>query len=153
MATAILEFDLANPTSGLRDYLDEVSLASDDEREEKEGNGDGVTLITLHSCKGLEFPHVYLVGMEDGLLPHERSKDEGTIEEERRLFYVGITRAMKTLTLSHARSRMKFGEPSLRQPSPFLKELPEELVEHCAGIDRNAPAPPEMAKAFFAQFK
>jgi len=153
MATAIVEFELANPNCGLRDYLDEVALAGDDEAEEDEKQGSGVTLITLHSCKGLEFPHVYLVGLEDGLLPHERSKDEGGIEEERRLFYVGITRAMKTLRISHARSRTKFGEATLRQPSPFLKELPAALVERKAGPDRNAPPPPEMASAFFAQFK
>jgi DNA helicase II / ATP-dependent DNA helicase PcrA len=88
-----------------------------------------VTLITMHSCKGLEFPHVFIVGLEDGLLPHSRSKTEGTLDEERRLFYVAITRAMKTLNISHCAGRKKYGQVMPCHPSPFLKELPPELVE------------------------
>jgi superfamily I DNA/RNA helicase len=84
----------------------------------------------MHSCKGLEFPHVHIVGMEDGLLPHSRSKEEGTLDEERRLFYVAITRAMQTLNLSHCAARKKYGQPTPCYPSPFLKDLPPELVEH-----------------------
>src|SRR5262249_6878769 len=75
----------------LATFLDDVSLDSERE-EEEETKGDAVTLITMHSCKGLEFPHVYIVGLEDGLLPHARSKAEGTLDEERRLFYVAVTR-------------------------------------------------------------
>jgi DNA helicase II / ATP-dependent DNA helicase PcrA len=82
------------------------------------------------SCKGLEFPHVFIVGLEDGLLPHSRSKAEGTLDEERRLFYVAVTRAMQTLTISHCGGRKKYGQLLPCHPSPFLKELPEELVEH-----------------------
>src|SRR4029077_10250909 len=78
----------------LQSFLEEITLDSERE-EENEKAGDAVTLITMHSCKGLEFPHVYIVGLEDGLLPHSRSKEEGTLDEERRLFYVGITRAMQ----------------------------------------------------------
>lgn len=110
-------------------FLDDLTLDSE-RAEEKERTGDAVTLITMHSCKGLEYPHVNIVGLEDGLLPHTRSKLEGTIDEERRLFYVGITRAMKTLTISHCETRRKFGEAVPCHPSPFLKELPEELIEH-----------------------
>src|SRR5204863_9823667 len=106
------------------------ALATAKDKDEQENQSNAATLITLHSCKGLEFPHVFLVGIEDGLLPHERSKDEGTVEEERRLFYVGITRAMNTLTLSHGRAATRYGEAMRRQPSPFLKELPMELVDH-----------------------
>jgi DNA helicase II / ATP-dependent DNA helicase PcrA len=89
-------------------------------------------LITMHSCKGLEFPHVFVVGLEDGLLPHSRSKVEGTLDEERRLFYVAITRAMRTLNVSYCLGRKKYGEVVPCHPSPFLKELPAELVESAA---------------------
>jgi len=120
------------PTSPLHDrlqeFLENVTLDSDREDEE-ENKGDAVTLITMHSCKGLEFPHVYVVGLEDGLLPHSRSKVEGTLDEERRLFYVAVTRAMLTLTISHCGGRKKYGQVMPCHPSPFLKELPPELVE------------------------
>ncbi len=113
----------------LEQFLEDVTL--DTEREEDdEAPGEAVTLITMHSCKGLEFPHVYIVGMEDGLLPHSRSKEEGTLDEERRLFYVAVTRAMETLTVSHCLSRKKYGQPIPCHPSPFLKDLPTELIEH-----------------------
>jgi superfamily I DNA/RNA helicase len=98
--------------------------------EEKENTGDAVTLITMHSCKGLEFPHVFVVGLEEGLLPHSRSKVEGTLDEERRLFYVAITRAMQTLTISHCATRKKYGQPLPCHPSQFLNELPPDLIEH-----------------------
>jgi len=114
-------------TSGLRGFLDEMTL--DRERDEdKKDDARGVTLITLHAAKGLEFPHVFLIGAEDGLLPHERSKSEGTVDEERRLFYVGITRAMKSLTITHCRHRTKFGSAMYCRPSPFLKEIEGEGV-------------------------
>jgi superfamily I DNA/RNA helicase len=113
----------------LQDFLDDITL--DTEREEEEENtGDAVTLITMHSCKGLEFPHVFIVGLEDGLLPHARAKEENTLDEERRLFYVAVTRAMQSLTLSHCTSRKRYGQALPCYPSPFLKELPTELVEH-----------------------
>jgi superfamily I DNA/RNA helicase len=112
----------------LQQFLDELALDSEREEEEEE-RGDAVPLITMHSCKGLEFPHVFIVGMEDGLLPHSRSKVEGTLDEERRLFYVAITRAMKTLSISHCAGRKKYGQTMPCHPSPFLKELPPELVE------------------------
>ena len=112
----------------LEKFLEDVTLDSDRE-EKEEDKGDAVTLITMHSCKGLEFPHVYVVGLEDGLLPHSRSKVEGTLDEERRLFYVAVTRAMLTLTISHCGGRKKYGQVMPCQPSPFLKELPAELVE------------------------
>ena len=80
--------------------------------------------ITMHSCKGLEFPHVYIVGLEEGLLPHSRSKEEGTLDEERRLFYVAITRAMQTLNISHCIARKKYGKAVPCHPSAFLHELP-----------------------------
>ena len=120
----------ANPTLAerLERFLEDMTLDSDRE-EEEENKGDAVTLITMHSCKGLEFPHVYVVGLEDGLLPHSRSKVEGTMDEERRLFYVAVTRAMLTLTISHCATRKKYGQAMPCHPSPFLKELPPDLVE------------------------
>jgi superfamily I DNA/RNA helicase len=132
-------------------FLEEITL--DEEREEEdEGPDDAVTLITMHSCKGLEFPHVYIVGLEDGLLPHARSKAEGTLDEERRLFYVAITRAMHTLTISHCGARKKYGQPLPCHPSRFLGELPEELVEHA---DENAkqPVTVETGKNMFATLR
>ncbi len=112
----------------LQSFLEDITLDSERE-EEDEKAGDAVTLITMHSCKGLEFPHVYIVGLEDGLLPHSRSKVEGTLDEERRLFYVAVTRAMQTLTISHCGGRKKYGQVMPCHPSPFLKELPPDLVE------------------------
>ena len=111
----------------VQDFLDELSLNREREEDKKE-DATGLTLITLHAAKGLEFPHVFLIGAEDGLLPHERSKSEGTVDEERRLFYVGITRAMKSLTITHCRNRMKFGSAMSCRPSPFLKEIEGDSV-------------------------
>ncbi len=125
---ATLPESSTNPAEDLQTFLDDLSLDADRE-EEKEEKGDAVTLITVHSCKGLEFPHVYIVGLEDGLMPHTRSKVEGTMDEERRLFYVAITRAMHTLTLSHCAGRKKYGAVEPRHPSPFLGELPGDLLE------------------------
>src|SRR5260221_11008319 len=115
-------------TEGLTGFLAEVTL--DQDREEKsESDHDGVTLITFHAAKGLEFPHVFLVGIEEGILPHDRSKVDGHLDEERRLFYVGITRAMETLTITHCNTRLKYGSPSPCQPSPFLKDLDRRHVK------------------------
>lgn len=111
----------------VQDFLDELSLNRERE-EDKKDDATGLTLITLHAAKGLEFPHVFLIGAEDGLLPHERSKSEGTVDEERRLFYVGITRAMKSLTITHCRNRTKFGSAMSCRPSPFLKEIEGDTV-------------------------
>lgn len=98
------------------------------DRTRDEHPGDRVALMTLHAAKGLEFPHVYLVGMEEGLLPHQNSLDQNLIEEERRLAYVGITRAQKTLTLSYCCTRKRYGELLSCQPSRFLAELPQDSL-------------------------
>jgi superfamily I DNA/RNA helicase len=135
----------------LQNFLEDIMLDSD-RAEEKENQGDAVTLITMHSCKGLEFPHVYIVGLEDGLLPHSRSKVEGTLDEERRLFYVAITRAMQTLTISHCGGRKKYGQLLPCHPSPFLKELPEELVEHSDEKSKKVVAP-SAGKNLFAAMR
>ena len=135
------------PTERLQLFLEEISLDAD--REEEETSGDAVTLITMHSCKGLEFPHVFIVGMEDGLLPHSRSKVEGTLDEERRLFYVAVTRSMRTLSISHCSGRKKYGQLMPCQPSPFLKELPQELVEY-ADEKAKEPVAVDSGKGMFA---
>jgi len=116
------------------DFLDAAALVSD--ADSYEGK-PGVTLITLHSTKGLEFDHVFLTGLEDGICPHSRSiNEEKGIEEERRLVYVGMTRARKSLTLTRAVYRRIFGnEQQMRAspPSRFLGEIPSELVDTVRG--------------------
>jgi len=123
-------------TRTLADLVADISLADIMERNAKEGVGDQVALMTLHAAKGLEFPHVFIVGMEEGLLPHRTSVEEDSLEEERRLFYVGITRAMKTLTLSMAAKRRRFGDNIDCEPSRFLKELPQDDLQWEGG-DQN----------------
>ncbi len=114
----------------LGDYLDSIALERRDEEPDKEAkaNADAVKLMTLHSAKGLEFPRVYLVGMEEGLLPHKRTIDgtEAEIAEERRLAYVGVTRAQDSLTLSRAATRRKWGKVKPSPPSRFLFEMRRE---------------------------
>jgi superfamily I DNA/RNA helicase len=139
------------PGERLSAFLEDLALDQEREDEEQEA-GDAVTLITMHSCKGLEFPHVYVAGLEDGLLPHARSKVEGTLDEERRLFYVAMTRAMQSLTLSYCLGRKKYGQLVPCHPSPFLKELPEESIED-ADARANEPISVEKGKSLFAAMK
>ena len=100
-----------------------------DRNQEKQENVEAVSLMTLHAAKGLEFPHVFLIGFEENLLPHQNSLETGNLEEERRLAYVGITRAQQTCTFSYCTHRKRYGETSECEPSRFLNELPEEDLE------------------------
>jgi superfamily I DNA/RNA helicase len=106
-------------------FLEEVALAASDEKpgDQEESRKDAVTLMTLHAAKGLEFPHVYLVGMEEGILPHQKAVKDGGEDEERRLAYVGITRAQRRLTLTYAATRARFGKRYDTMPSRFLFEM------------------------------
>ena len=121
----------------LRDLLD---------REEEESADDKVQLLTLHAAKGLEFLHVFMIGMEEDILPHKNSVEGGQIEEERRLAYVGITRAQRTLTMTSARQRTQFGDTSATTPSRFIDELPEDDLIRIGGGDATASAEENQVK-------
>lgn len=128
LLSATQEFELTHEKGDLEAYLDHVALLTDIDKEDE--NDRAVTLMTLHSSKGLEFPYVFMVGLEQNILPHIRSlntKEE--LEEERRLCYVGITRAQKQLCLSYVTSRSMFGKTVCNQPSMFIEELPEDCIE------------------------
>ena len=117
------------PAMSLSEVVNRLILRDMMERGEDDSDGDQVQLMTLHASKGLEFPYVYMVGMEEGLLPHQSSIDEDNVEEERRLAYVGITRAQRELTFSIARERRQYGEVINPEPSRFLYELPSDDVQ------------------------
>ena len=124
------ECEANNEEISLSGFLEEVALIAD--IDTVDGDDNRVLLMTLHSAKGLEFPYVYLAGMEDGVFPSYMtivSDDPTEIEEERRLCYVGITRAMKDLTLTCAQQRMIRGETQYNKPSRFIREIPKELVD------------------------
>ena len=121
-------FDKKNEDGGLGDFLQELSLMSD--TDDLEEGAPAVTLMTCHSAKGLEFDHVFLVGFEEGLLPHSISMEEDSgVEEERRLAYVSMTRARKTLMLTAAESRMLYGQTKPQEISRFFHEIPSDIVE------------------------
>ena len=138
LITAARDFDQAHPGASIRDFLEEVSLSSPIDRwDQQEG---AVTLMTVHAAKGLEFPVVFIVGLEDGILPHARANgDRNELEEERRLFFVGITRARHQLYLSRCRVRSFRGQHQATIPSMFLNELPEEpiVVHDRSGVGRS----------------
>jgi ATP-dependent DNA helicase UvrD/PcrA len=138
----------------LHGFLEELALSSGDEgTEEPKPRGDAVTLMTLHAAKGLEFPHVFLVGLEEGILPHARAVAESGVEEERRLAYVGITRAMTTLTMSAAQERAKYGRRAAQAPSRFLFEAQGEApptgwigIEATLGAEADTEAGPRRGR-------
>ncbi|AOV16607.1 ATP-dependent DNA helicase Rep [Acidihalobacter aeolianus] len=117
------------PERRLPDIVSHMSLMDILERNGEDADQNAVNLMTLHAAKGLEFPHVFLVGMEEELLPHRTSIESGDLEEERRLAYVGITRARRSLTLTYAEKRKRYGEEYDCEPSRFLEELPAEHLE------------------------
>jgi DNA helicase-2/ATP-dependent DNA helicase PcrA len=139
------EYDGHEPAEALDEFLSDVALTSD--VDTYEGGEDSLTLITLHMVKGLEFPVVFMVGLEEGLLPHQRALEEGdrAIEEERRLCYVGITRARDRLYLSCAFRRHLFGQAAAGMPSRFLGDIPQALIS--APREGRIPAPPPRPSA------
>ncbi|MDG4952562.1 DNA helicase Rep [Actinobacillus equuli] len=122
----MLEGDEIEEPMTLVQVVNRLTLRDMLERGEDDDEADQVQLMTLHASKGLEFPHVFLVGMEEGILPHQTSLDEDNVEEERRLAYVGITRAQQTLTFSLCKERRQYGEIIKPEPSRFLLELPQD---------------------------
>ena len=122
------------PTLGV--YLSEIALMTDQDKEGEEG--DSITLMTVHSAKGLEFPHVFIVGMEEDLFPSMMSNIGKELEEERRLFYVALTRAEKTCHIGYARERFRNGRTEFSRPSRFVRELPKELVTFDSGLSSHA---------------
>lgn len=137
----------------LAEIVAHMSLVDLLERNSEEAEQNAVTLMTLHGAKGLEFPYVFLIGAEEEILPHLNSMDEAGIQEERRLAYVGITRAQKHLTISYAKTRSRYGEKMACDPSRFLAELPEE---HLLWEDRKVSTPEERqatASAYISSLK
>lgn len=143
LMTATEDFQEQNRSASLPEFLDQVALITDAEQQiaadGKRENTDSVTLMTLHNAKGLEFALVFLAGMEEGLFPHSRSvESEEELEEERRLCYVGITRAKERLVLTHAVERRLYGYPQANLVSRFVQEIPEEAMEF-TGTERATP--------------
>lgn len=134
----------------LGDFLDQTAL--DSEKEDDLDKKSGVTLITLHAAKGLEYPVVFLVGLEEGILPHKRSLEEGTRDEERRLLYVGITRAKQLLTMTYCSTRVKWGKQEACEPSSFIREMnPDWIQEEDYDDLMSAEATDEELRGFFSE--
>ncbi len=126
LVNAAIDYD-KQEENGLRDFIDHSALSSDTDKYDRNA---AVTMMTVHAAKGLEFPVVFLVGLEDGIFPHSRSvNNPKELEEERRLAYVAITRAEKVLYVTHAMRRRVYGEEMAAEPSQFLNEMPLDLIE------------------------
>ncbi|HKN19195.1 MAG TPA: UvrD-helicase domain-containing protein [Dissulfurispiraceae bacterium] len=151
---AIAHFEKTDDSPTLQAFLETLAL-TDLLKDKEERNGNGVTLISFHSSKGLEFPVVFIVGVEDDILPHKKSIYEASgLEEERRLFYVGITRAMKELYVCYAGHRIRYGKSTPCNASRFLDELPEDAIRRIDGEDESDVLDEqEAAKAFFSNIK
>ncbi|HXV21850.1 MAG TPA: UvrD-helicase domain-containing protein [Desulfuromonadales bacterium] len=161
VVNAMASYEERDEKPTLAGFLEKVSLLDRDDpgrgSKEQKLAQDAVILMSLHSSKGLEFPHVFLVGLEEEYLPHKKSVGEGVdVDEERRLCYVGITRARRSLTLLGAARRKKYGKMQPREPSRFLQEIPGEVLRELAGEAKPAASGAEQEKAagnFFAGIK
>ncbi len=142
------------PEANLADLVNKLTLLDTLDRDEDNDRNNQVHLMTLHACKGLEFPHVFLVGMEENLLPHRSSIEEDNIEEERRLAYVGITRAQRSLTISLCKKRRRFGEVIDCEPSRFLEELPQDSLKwQGQGVEMPKEEQQERGRAHLANLR
>lgn len=140
LKSSIVSYVQNNDAPTLNGFLEEIALYTD--IEQYDADADAIVMMTMHSAKGLEFPHVFVVGMEEGLFPSNRSIGENDeMEEERRLCYVAITRAKKTLTVCCAEQRMLYGHTQVSRPSRFLSEIPEKLVHHEGKIQQKSFEP------------
>jgi DNA helicase-2/ATP-dependent DNA helicase PcrA len=141
LVTAMQGFDQGEGEKGLASFLEQVALVSDLEQE-GEGKKSSVTLMTLHSAKGLEFPVVFMIGMEERLFPHARALDDPVqMEEERRLCYVGMTRAKQRLFLTNVRRRHIFGQEQMNLPARFIRDVPATLIDVGDGFQPQAGSP------------
>ena len=149
LASNIAQYELESDNPSLSEFLEEIALIND--IDSLENDSDRVILMTIHSAKGLEFPNVYLVGLEEGIFPGNQSiyAGESEIEEERRLAYVAITRAKNKLTITNTQSRMLFGMTSRNMPSRFLREIPQELCE-ISGVKQSNIVTRSFASSFNA---
>ncbi|MFQ5561752.1 MAG: 3'-5' exonuclease, partial [Nitrospinota bacterium] len=141
--------------SSLSGFLEKLAI-TDILKNKGENTHSGVTLISFHSAKGLEFPVVFIVGVEEEIIPHKKSLlNESDLEEERRLFYVGITRSMKELYLTHTDTRVRYKKEAQVSPSRFLNEIPKQVVRKCNRFTKEGKeeAGEDDAKAFFANLQ
>ncbi len=153
---ALASYEERNQDACLADFLERIALLEDNRKEtEQDKTSDAVTLMSLHASKGLEFPHVFLAGLEEGLLPHHRSMEEDPeVAEERRLCYVGITRAREKLTISYCLKRRKYGKWEERQPSRFLAEIPAGFFDGSLADDgEQEHQAVDLGLDFFAQMQ
>ncbi|HZV80587.1 MAG TPA: UvrD-helicase domain-containing protein [Geobacteraceae bacterium] len=159
IVNSLASFEERTTGATLSGFLERLALLDEDHdnRDKREHEQDAVTLMSLHSSKGLEFPHVFLVGLEEDILPHRRSiYEDMSVDEERRLMYVGITRAKKHLTITRCLMRRKYGRNEERVPSRFLGEIPDELLSHQQGASAQvvtAEDNDKMADNAFARLK
>ena len=151
---SLAHYESTEESPSLHGFLETMAL-TDLMKEKEEKGGRGVTLISFHSAKGLEFPVVFIAGVEEDILPHKKSADrDEDVEEERRLFYVGITRAMNELYITHTEHRSKYGREKSSVPSRFLRELPEAAIKKMDRFEKLDPEQEKVyAKKFFANIK
>ena len=155
LCTAAEAYEKITSTPSCVEFLQTITLDAESKEDDVEQtNNRTVTLMTVHKAKGLEFDRVYLCGLNEGMFPHKKSMEDGkdSLEEERRLFYVAVTRAKKSLTLTYAKRRTAYGKTYEGIPSRFLSEIPEALTK-CDEWDSDAPASPETAQFYIKQMK